>query len=224
MKPNLPDDQDTMDSERAFKLLRGDIISGRVSPNAKLKVAELRERYQIGAAPLREALARLAGDRLVTQQSQRGFRVREMSSSDVSDIGRIRILLECEGVTESLRNGGDEWEAQLVASYHKLQLAEQRKADGGGDVDLELRNTEFHDALVAGSTSFWLKDFRAQVYAHHERYRNLSRSAPKSGRDTPAEHAAIYQAALRRDVADTCALVTQHIDLTTQMAIKLLSA
>lgn len=215
---------DTMESERAFYLIRSDIIAGRIPPDAKLKIASLRERYQIGAAPLREALSRLAGDRLVVQQSQRGFRVREMSIEDVTDLGRIRILLECEGISESLRNGTDEWEANLVATYHRLQLTEQRHATEPNHDELEARNTDFHNALISGSKSFWLKDLRWQVYTHHERYRYLSRSSPASGRNTPAEHMAIFQSAIKRDAKTTCELVTEHIDLTTKMTIRLLSA
>ena len=38
-------------------LLRTDIIDGALMPGLKLKLDMLRERYDIGAAPLREALS-----------------------------------------------------------------------------------------------------------------------------------------------------------------------
>ena len=64
-------------TERAAMLLRTDIIDGALMPGLKLKLDMLRERYDIGAAPLREALSRLAGEGLVlAQASVRGLRVR----------------------------------------------------------------------------------------------------------------------------------------------------
>lgn len=208
------------DSERIYDMIRLHIISGVLSPGTKLKVAHIREQYKFGTAPVREALARLVGDGLVVQQSQRGFRVRDMSPEDVMDLGRMRILLECEGIRKSLANGTDEWEANLVAAYHKLSLAEKRDKDAQDMDDLEDRNRAFHDALVAAANSEWLLELRSQVYAHHERYRYVSRRSAFGKRDTPAEHAAIFEAAIRRDVAATCEHTTKHIDLTTVQAVE----
>jgi len=208
------------DSERIYELIRRSIISGELLPRTKLKMATIRAHYNFGAAPVREALARLVGEGLVLQQSQRGFWVRDMSPEDVIDLSRMRILLECEGVSKSLENGSDEWEANLVAAYHKLSLAEKRSPEEQDQEDMEERNRVFHDALVAAADSAWLLELRSQVYAHHERYRFVSRRHSFGKRDTPAEHAAIFEAAVRRDVATTCEHITKHIDLTTIQAVE----
>ena len=208
------------DSEIVYDLIRRDIISGDLGAGSKLKVAHLCDHYAFGAAPVREALARLAGDKLVVQQSQRGFRVREMAPEDVEDLGKVRVLLECECVRDSLKNGSDAWEANLVAAYHKLKLAEKRPRQDNTFDELEARNRAFHDALVAACNSPWMLELRVQIYAHHERYRYLSRRFGSGTRDTPAEHAAIYEAALRRDLKETCIQTTNHIDITTAQAIE----
>ena len=207
------------DAELAYARLKQDIVSGHLPPGHKLKIAALRSAYDIGAAPLREALARLIGERVVEQHSNRGFHVRQVSAQDVRDLGQVRILLECEALRASLAHADDSWETALVSAYHGLRLAEDRGAEAA---EIEPRNRAFHDALVAACGSPWLLDLRDQVYAQHERYRNLSRGS-SSGRDTPAEHAAIYEAALARDVTATCTQTTRHIDLTTQAAIQALT-
>ena len=58
----------------------------------------LRDRYDIGAAPLREALSRLAGEGLVIAQEQRGFVVSGMSIEEARDIGELRLMLEIEAL------------------------------------------------------------------------------------------------------------------------------
>ncbi|MBT8152694.1 GntR family transcriptional regulator [Epibacterium ulvae] len=205
------------DAENAYLALRQAIVTGDLPPDRKLKIAELRTQFGFGAAPLREALSRLFGERVVVQHSNRGFYVRKVSAEDVDDLGRVRIQLETEALRDSLRRGDDAWEAQLVAAYHSLRLAEER---GTGKDAIELRNRAFHDSLVAATPSRWLLDLREQVYAHHERYRHLSRSLGPSGRNTPAEHAAIFEAAIARDIEETCRLMAQHIKLTTIAAVK----
>ena len=61
--------------EGAYKRLRRDIIEGTHAPGDKLRVEHLKERYDVGAGTLREALLMLVTDALVVAQGQRGFRV-----------------------------------------------------------------------------------------------------------------------------------------------------
>ena len=51
-------------AERALRLLREDILAGRLAPDARLKVAALQARYGLGISPLREALLRLSSEGL----------------------------------------------------------------------------------------------------------------------------------------------------------------
>ena len=66
----------------AYERLRQDIVGGRLIPGEKLRVDALRDRYEIGGSPLREALARLSAEGLVAQQEQKGFRVSAISVPD----------------------------------------------------------------------------------------------------------------------------------------------
>ena len=75
------DDRDVSDT---FDRLRGDIISGTLLPGSRLRFADLQARYGIGTSPLREALSRLAADRLVVQEVNRGFKVPPLSLEDFS--------------------------------------------------------------------------------------------------------------------------------------------
>ncbi|PIE11269.1 MAG: transcriptional regulator [Rhodobacterales bacterium] len=210
-------------SERSYQALRGDIVRGELPAGSKLKVLHLKDRYDTGAAPLREALSRLVGDGLVDQEGQRGFSVAKVSAQDAKDVARVRVLLECEALREAIPQGGDDWESGVVAAYHRLSLVEKRGTSSVEDlIELETRNAAFHDALIAGVDCDWLLKLRKQIYLHHERYRYISRKLTSSNRDTPAEHAAIYEAALARDVERTCALSTDHINLTTQTVLTVL--
>ena len=119
--------------ESSYNRLRSDIIAGKLVPGAKLRIEELRDDYRIRASPLREALNRLAGEGFVTVEEQRGFKVAPVSQDDLKDLSRMRIMLECEALRESIRNGGDEWEANLIAAHHRLQKVEQSFGKNPGE-------------------------------------------------------------------------------------------
>jgi GntR family carbon starvation induced transcriptional regulator len=201
-------------SESAYDALRDDIIRGRLEPEAKLRIEELREHYDTGASPLREALNRLAGEGFVTMEGQRGFRVSPVSTKDLSDITQLRIMLECEAIRKSIRHGDDEWEANIVAASHRLA-----KVESGDQVfpEWELRNQEFHEALIAACDSAWLLKFRRTLYEQHKRYRLISILEHDETRDVRAEHEAIMEAVLARDEKRACAATESHIMRTVEI-------
>lgn len=185
-------------TDTAYARLRRDILSGDLAPGAPLRLETLRARYGIGFSPLREALNRLSAERLTVVAAQRGFSVAPISVPEMWDAIETRILIEGQALRLSMDRGGDAWETGVVAARHALALAAAR----GPGPALDDRHRDFHRALVAGCGSPWLLDIAAQLYAQTERYRAPQLSGPaQTGRDLPAEHGALADAALARDPA-----------------------
>lgn len=211
-------------SERAYIQLRDDIIAGTLSPATKLKINMLRETYGLGAGPLREALARLAGENLVVLEGQRGFAVAPISLEELQDIGRLRIHLEFEALSAALPLADAGWEDRLITSYHRLSRFETSAPKG--DVALaewDRLNRAFHEATVAGCPLVWTMRLRSQILQLHERYRRLSRSIPAGSRDIAAEHEALFEAVMDRDLSRCKAILTEHINTTTARLITMFS-
>ncbi|OWW20511.1 FCD domain-containing protein [Noviherbaspirillum denitrificans] len=213
-------------TEGTYLQLRRDIIEGRLPPGEKLRVEHLKDRYGVGAGTLREALSLLLSDALVVSEGQRGFRVAPMSMSDLEDITRTRVLVEGEALRQSIIAGNDDWEAGLVAAFHKLSKSEEKlgERETGAVREWEARNREYHEALIAGCDSRWLRYLIGLLYRQSERYRHLVISHRNVERDVHAEHSAIYEAALARDVKRAQAALEVHIHLTYDAIRKLLPA
>lgn len=209
--------------EGAYLQLRRDIVEGRLAPGEKLRVEHLKEQYEVGAGTLREALALLVSDALVAGEGQRGFHVAPISLSDIEDITRTRVLLETEALRQSIEAGDDEWEAGLIAAFHKLGKTEEKLGTraSGPIREWEERNRGFHEALISACDSRWLRYLIGLLYRQSERYRHLAISTPGTARDVRAEHASIFEAALARDVGRASAALEQHIRLTFE-SIRLL--
>lgn len=202
--------------EGAYRQLRIDIIGGHLAPGEKLRVEHLKGQYGIGAGTLREALALLMSDALVTSEGQRGFHVAPISLKDIKDITDTRVLLETEALRLSIKAGDDEWEAGLIAAFHKLGKIDEKLGNRASHLIMEWeeRNRNFHEALIAACDSRWLHYLIGLLYRQSERYRHLSISTPVLPRDVHIEHTSIFEATLNRDVKRACRALEQHIRLT----------
>lgn len=203
-------------TERAYRALRHDIVCGALQPGQRLRVEHLKDPYNVGAGTLREALALLVSDALVTVEGQRGYRVSAISLDDLCDLTDTRVRLETEALRQSIRLGDAVWEASVRASFARLSEAE---ADGAGrDPDQwERANRRFHEALIAAHCSPWTKRLLDMLYRHGERYRHVAirlGATPGFNRDVHAEHEGIFSAALARHEARAALALEAHIRLT----------
>ncbi len=202
--------------EQAYASLRREILEGALEPGAKLRTEELRQRYGIGASTVRESLTRLLGEALVTAEGQRGFRVAPISLDDFSDLTHVRKMIETEALRQSILAGDEAWESRVVAAYYRLSKVEERIREEPQAVapHFEERNREFHLALISACPSARLHRIYAMLYQQSERYRRVALINRARARDVHAEHKAIFEAVLARDVEQACALIGEHIDRT----------
>jgi DNA-binding GntR family transcriptional regulator len=210
--------------EYAYHRLRQDIISGVLAPGSKLRVEHLRSSYDIGSSTLREALTLLVADALVTAEGQRGFKVAPISLEDLRDITRMRKMLETMALRDAIERGDDQWEAGIVAAFHRLSRVEERLPTELPDVadNWEDRNREFHEALIAACASRWAHHFRGILYFQSERYRRFCLVGGAGRRDVHGEHRGIMEATLARNADLACRLTEEHMDNTLSMMIGLM--
>lgn len=202
-------------AQTAYRRLRRDIINGVRAPGERLRIERLKEIYAIGPTPLREALQRLGQDGLVWSEGHRGFMVANLDPDEFADLNLARTVIEKEALRLSIRNGGDEWEARVVAASYIMAKEDAALADFGTVQDSwERANGEFHLALVSACRSRWLLKLRSGLHDLCERYRRTSVYQKLGSRDLASEHAAIVRAALNRDAEKACCLTEEHFART----------
>ncbi len=193
-------------TQRTYFRLRDEIITGRLAPGERLKVETLKEAYGTGASPIREALSLLTSDQLVERLDQRGFRVAETSAQQFQEILNLRCTLEDMALRQSLQNGDQPWEENLVLMHHYLSREDRQDLE-----HFEERHKQFHMALIGACDSPILMRLCAQLYDLNVRYRFLAgRAKTYSRRDVEAEHLAILNSAVSRDVEKTSRLLMDH--------------
>lgn len=197
-----------------YEALRTDILMGTYDPGSKLKMETLKKRYDSGVNVLRESLVRLSSEGLVEAEDQKGFRITSHSPSRLSDLTRLRILLECDGARHSFARGGVDWESNLVAAHHKLAYMEAKMHD---DQDAHFSmwyqcDYEFHASLIAACGSSLHQHYHKQVYDQFRQFVVVElKTSGFRGHDIVAEHDTIMKAALERDIDACTAALELHL-------------
>src|SRR3954447_3432426 len=81
-------------AERAYLAIRDQLIMLDIRPGDPIDDDELAKALGVGRTPVREALKRLEGDRLVVSYPRRGTFATGMDISDLAHISEIRVQLE----------------------------------------------------------------------------------------------------------------------------------
>ena len=204
--------------ERTYAMLREDILAGRLAPGEKLLVEHLKDRYEVGAGTLREALSRLVSEAMVVAEGQRGFTVAPIAIEELIDITNLRVNVETEALRASIRNGDDRWRKRLESAYEDLSLLEQPLVSENVK-RWELANARFHEALLSACDSPWTLRVLKQLTQHSERYRRFAIGL-QSGRDVHEEHALIYDSAVRGQDARAALALEVHIRATPETLIR----
>ncbi|HEV7283834.1 MAG TPA: FCD domain-containing protein, partial [Kaistia sp.] len=179
----------------------------------------LKERYQAGSSPLREALSRLTADGLVTAEGQKGFRVAGVSLREFFDVARMRLRLEVQAFADAIRWGGHEWEVDIIAGHHRLrqvlaavETSEQAYAD-----HWEVTHRAFHFALIRGCGSSWTLHFLEKLYDQMERYRRVFVRYHAIPSNLLAEHSRLMEAAIARDAETALSLMREHVLMAAEL-------
>jgi GntR family carbon starvation induced transcriptional regulator len=203
-------------SERAAALVEADIVSGAYAPGARLAIADLAAHYGIGATPVREGLSRLIARGLIVAIGQRGFRVSEVSRGDLEDITRLRVLIECEALRESMKRGGGAWEGAIVAALHRLRRYAEQNGEGlrEGSAEFDALHKGFHTALIAQCGSPRMLAAHSDLYDQAYRYRRIMMRAFEESTEFVDSHRELADLVITRQDVEAQARLAAHLTST----------
>ena len=81
-------------SEHVFRKIQSAIVKGEIAPGSKISEPELARTYGISRGPLREAIHRLEGQKLLVRVPHVGARVVSLSHAELIELYEIRESLE----------------------------------------------------------------------------------------------------------------------------------
>jgi DNA-binding GntR family transcriptional regulator len=191
-----------------YEDLRASIISLDLKPGARIDKNELCLRLHVSRQPLAEAIARLAEERLVDVEPQKGTFVARIRLADVAEATFVRRALETATVA-AIAPGIDDATLKRLDRILGYQAAAVKAKDVEEFYALDLRfHTMLFERLAMRRIAEAVESSRAQL----ERTRRLLLPTPGRNQNTLREHRAIHGALVARDPAKAAAAMGEHLD------------
>lgn len=195
-------------SDRAYNMIADAIVRGDLALGARISEASLSKQFGIGRGPLREALRRLEGRKMVVVKPHSGARVVSLTIRDIAELYEIREVLEalaCRLATERMT------ESEIDALDRLLETHEQDPLQGRGH-SRAAKNPDFHVAVALGCKNRQLIDLLCgEMFDLMRVYRYRSSGSPGRTPRAFEEHRDIAAAIRRRDAEEAASLMRKHV-------------
>lgn len=191
----------------AYEQVRNWIITGELAPGARIEQEQLASRLGISRIPLREGLARLIAEGLVSGRPHQQLMVTELTLADARDVYCGREAVESALAAEAATRAGH---ADIEAI--DAILKQQKELLGTGEPEEFRRlDREFHTAIYAMAGMPKTLNAAVSLLAMSERYVRLYLSDAKRSTASFHEHAAIFDAIKKRDSVKAARLTREHV-------------
>ena len=191
-------------SDVIFEALREAIVEGALKDGDLLRQDQIAAMFNVSRIPVREALARLEEQGLITNQRYKGAVVSSLSLDEISEMFEFRALLESDIIRRSVDRISDETlsEARLYAE----QFARETDSNKWGRL-----NQQFHYTLYKDSHRPYHLQVISKSLDNIGRYLRAQLVLTSGIETARREHAGILKAAINRDGETAAALTRDHI-------------
>ena len=197
-------------ADRVCSQLKHDIIVGKLPQGSKILEEDLAKVYGSSRGPLREAIRRLEGMRLVVRTPNAGARVVTLSETMMAEVYVVRESLEGMSARLAAQQMTTE---EIEALWELLDQHEHSIDDADGKVYFQREgDLDFHYRIALGSKNQWLIQLlSSELYQLIRMCRHCSSRLPSRPTAALKEHRQIVDAIAKRDAELAELLMRRHI-------------
>lgn len=194
-------------ADEAYLAIRNAIMDGTLAPGAALDKPAICRDLRLSRFPVTAAIARLAYERLVDVEPQRGSFVSRIAASDARELMLVRRGIEVELAGEAARL----FDAEAVAALERILRYQQAALAAGDFQDFHRLDHALHDQIVVGLGFGRAGDILEGIRLRVERARRIL--LPVRGRmgRTYDEHSRVVAAIAARDPDAARAAMRDHL-------------
>jgi DNA-binding GntR family transcriptional regulator len=189
-------------ADQAYHAIRGLIVSLELAPGAVIDERQLVERLAIGRTPVREALRRLAQERLVEVSPRRGMFVTGVDVRELARLSEVREVLEPEAARLAAERATDADRRELGALLVELDTA------GGELMALDER---IHRAVYRAAHNDLLEATLEQYYVLALRIWSMALDRAHDLGEAVEEHRALLEAIRSGDAERAADTMRAHV-------------
>jgi DNA-binding GntR family transcriptional regulator len=191
-------------SELAYRALLQAIRTGELRAGDRVTLTALAEQLQMSLTPVRDALALLADQGLVTRKPNHVTVINERTRERSAEVSMVRSMLE----PEAARLAAVRVDAEIVARLQQICDSLDEAIASGQPTGVGDLHARFHLLVAESSGSDLLYEFVGRLWKQIPlEGLTATRQMAKAAR----EHRAIFQAIKRGDAERASALMSDHI-------------
>lgn len=193
--------------QQAYEQIKQKIVSLKLAPGSVIDEAALQAELNLGRTPIREALQRLALEKLVVIIPRRGMFVADIGVMDLQRLFEVRLILEGVAARLAAQRGTPEHWQRMEAALANLP-AENESANNQTIIAID---QTCHEIIYEAVDNEFLKDSLVTMYALSLRLWYFALSKIGNMRSAILEHVTILEALKAGDAERAATLLEQHI-------------
>ena len=205
-------------SDRVYRALKRDLITGVFQPGEALTEKVLAERYKGSRTPVREAAVKLQHEHLLRIVPNRGYFVTHITLQQLNQIYEFRAAVECAAVELAARKILND---ELMERLTELANTRYTIDDRASYEHFIAADTEFHLGLARLSGNHMLVRAVDDARCQMERIMYAAIDIGYYGELPGREHRGILDAVARRDANAARQLMFDHIFGSRDKVLKL---
>ena len=199
-------------SEKVYQSLYHRIVNGKLKPGERITEMQIAKSHGVSQAPVREALKRLAEDRLVDLVPRSGCYVCELTREDVDYLFEIRKRLESLALEYAFENMDTKRVQNLRQRFNECRELDEHKL-----VQNELRlDSQLHSMIFEASGSRDLQILLNKLWARIQLFRIREATDVVRARLALERHIEILDSILARDMKKAQGVLLQHLEESQQ--------
>ena len=136
-------------AEHVYLLLKAEVINDQFQADQRIVIETVAARLGVSPTPVREALARLAGEQLVAFRAYVGYSaLPPLSLTELNDLFEAREVIECAGAIRACERSTDDDLARLRAIDAQIRAGHYGKERYSEFVSFVNDNQRFHETLL----------------------------------------------------------------------------
>jgi DNA-binding GntR family transcriptional regulator len=192
--------------ERAYLLIRDQIVTLKLAPGSVIEEAKLRQELGLGRTPIREALQRLAHENLVSFVPHRGTFVSDINLTDLHRLTEVRT--EMEGYAARLAA-----DRATTSDRGQMQglMAELDTIDGADVHTLMRLDQRIHRLVYQATRNPFLQAMLEEIFNLSLRIWFLGLDRGVRIKQAVEEHRQLLDAVVSRDGPRAESVMRQHV-------------
>ncbi len=195
-------------ADDVYGIIRDGLISRRIEPGSRLNLDNLARELHVSNTPVRQALARLESEGLVTKEPYRGFAAsRLLDSRTIIELYEYRLILEPPTAARASRHAGERGVADLERLCDSDEI--HRLIDTGAVEELAQRDVDFHCGVARLADNSVVLDNLSHTLTRMRLYTTYDRTG--AGLSAWDEHRAIVDAIVAQDPREAAEKMREHL-------------